>query len=38
MCRTIIETYGGHVVAKVNPGGSTIFQITAPVAELSEEI
>ncbi|WP_333936097.1 hypothetical protein [Bradyrhizobium sp. CCBAU 65884] len=37
MCRTIIKTYSGHVVAEVNPGGSTIFQFTARVAELSEE-
>nr|WP_245323837.1 ATP-binding protein [Bradyrhizobium shewense] len=37
ICRTIIESHGGHIVAQANPGGSTILQFTAPFAELSEE-
>ncbi|WP_271575579.1 hypothetical protein [Bradyrhizobium sp. CCBAU 11361] len=37
ICRTIIESHGGHIVPEANSGGGTIFQFTAPFAELSEE-
>ncbi|MDA9483464.1 hypothetical protein XI07_15890 [Bradyrhizobium sp. CCBAU 11445] len=37
ICRTIIESHGGHIVAQANPGGSAILQFTAPFVELSEE-
>ncbi|QOG22920.1 hypothetical protein FOM02_42300 [Bradyrhizobium sp. SEMIA] len=36
ICRTIIESHGGHIVAQANPGGSAIPH-TAPFVELSEE-
>lgn len=36
ICRTIIESHGGHIVAQENPGGA-ILQFTAPFVELSEE-
>ncbi|MBB4366849.1 signal transduction histidine kinase [Bradyrhizobium sp. CIR18] len=37
LCRTIIESHGGYIVAEANPGGSTILQFSAPFAELNEE-
>ncbi|WP_245453816.1 ATP-binding protein [Bradyrhizobium sp. AC87j1] len=37
ICRTIVESHGGYIVAESTPGGSPILQFTAPFAELSEE-
>ncbi|MGY4568302.1 MULTISPECIES: PAS domain S-box protein [Bradyrhizobium] len=37
ICRTIVESHGGHIVAQANPGGGTIFQFTLPFADLGEE-
>ncbi|SDJ12660.1 two-component system, LuxR family, sensor kinase FixL [Bradyrhizobium sp. Rc2d] len=37
ICRTIVESHGGHIVAETNPGGGTIFQFTPPFVEVSEE-
>ncbi|WP_342723618.1 PAS domain S-box protein [Bradyrhizobium sp. B097] len=37
ICRTIIESHGGHIVAEAKPGGGTIFQFTVPFAEIGEE-
>ncbi|MFB9262368.1 PAS domain S-box protein [Bradyrhizobium erythrophlei] len=38
ICRTIIESHGGQIVARANPGGGTIFQFTLPFAEVGEEV
>ncbi|MGF6312915.1 two-component system sensor kinase FixL [Bradyrhizobium sp. i1.8.4] len=37
ICRTIIGSHGGHIVAEANPGGGTVFQFTLPFAEVNEE-
>lgn len=36
ICRTIVESHGGHIVAEANPGGGTIFQFTLPFADVGE--
>jgi two-component system sensor kinase FixL len=28
ICRTIIESHGGHITASPNPGGGTVFRFT----------
>ncbi|MES5485230.1 PAS domain S-box protein [Bradyrhizobium sp. INPA03-11B] len=37
ICRTIVESHGGHINALPNAGGGTIFQFTLPFAEAGEE-
>jgi len=37
ICRTIIESHGGHIDALPNVGGGTVFQFTLPFAEAGEE-
>jgi len=37
ICRTIIESHGGHIGAMSNAGGGTVFQFTLPFAEAGEE-
>ncbi|HEX5775159.1 MAG TPA: ATP-binding protein, partial [Caulobacteraceae bacterium] len=32
ICRTIVESPGGRIWAEPNPGGGTIFHLTAPAA------
>lgn len=34
--RTIVESHGGRILAKANPGGGTIFQFTLPVVDDEE--
>lgn len=36
ICRTIMEAHGGRIWAEPNPGGGTIFHLTAPAAPLVE--
>src|SRR5262249_22265518 len=33
ICRTIIEAHGGHIKARANEGGGTVFEFTLPFAE-----
>ncbi len=33
ICRTIIEAHGGHISARPNEGGGTVFEFTLPFAE-----
>ncbi len=33
ICRTIIEAHGGHIAARPNEGGGTVFEFTLPFAE-----
>ena len=37
ICRTIVESHGGRIVALPNAGGGTVFQFTLPFAEDGEE-
>ncbi|QOZ28484.1 Sensor protein FixL [Bradyrhizobium ivorense] len=37
ICRTIVESHGGRIVALPNTGGGTAFQFTLPLAEDGEE-
>lgn len=34
ICRTIIETHGGHISASPNEGGGTVFEFTVPFAAM----
>lgn len=33
ICRTIIEAHGGHITARPNDGGGTVFEFTLPFTE-----
>ncbi|MFB9261589.1 PAS domain S-box protein [Bradyrhizobium erythrophlei] len=38
ICRTIIESHGGHIDAFPNAGGGSVFQFILPFAEAGEEV